>query len=193
MSNKGKWLLPLISAVLIAGTALGGIALATPPSGQVAQILGRGTTNEAVKYTVPKVVTVTVKYRVRVHGRYVIRKKRVKRTIDVPLVRCSTAKPCDVVQQKITYAPGGFSGWHSHPGLVLVVVTSGTLTRYMRDCSKATFTAGQTAVELGSNWIMTIKNEGSTPAEALATLIVPAGTPNADLRIDQPQPANCNM
>ncbi len=93
--SSGKWLLAVVAAVLIAGTALGGIALATPPSGQVSQILGRGTTNEAVKYTVPKVVTVTVKYRVRVHGRYVIRKKRVKRTIDVPLVRC--VLPTDVV------------------------------------------------------------------------------------------------
>jgi|ERR1700693_1030924 len=193
MSNKGRWRLAVVAAALIAGGTLGGIALATPPSGQVAQILGRGTTNVALKYTVPKVETVTVKVRVKVHGRYVIRKKRVKRTVDVPVVRCSTATPCDVVQQKITYAPGGFSGWHSHPGLVLVVVTSGTLTRYMRDCSKETFTAGQTAVELGSTWIMTIRNESSTPAEALATLIVPAGTLNADLRIDQPAPASCNI
>jgi quercetin dioxygenase-like cupin family protein len=180
-------------AALIAGATLVGVALATPPSGQVAEILGRGTTDTAVKYTVPKVVMVTIKVRVKVNGRYVTRTKRVNRTIDIPLVTCNVAKPCDVVQQKITYQPGGSSGWHSHPGLVMVVVTSGSLTRYMSDCSKETFTVGQTAVELGANWIMTIRNEASAPAEMLATLIVPAGTPNADLRIDQPAPATCNI
>src|SRR2546422_9347671 len=170
-----KWKVILASAIVAAaGATIAHVALATTPAGQVGTILGRGTTDRALKYTVPKVVTVTQKVRVKVKGKYVIRKKKVQKTIDSPIVACSTSTPCDVVQQKIAYAPGGFSGWHSNPGLVLVVVTSGTLTRYMRDCSKETFTAGQTAVELGSNWIMPIKNEGSTPAEALATLIVPA-------------------
>lgn len=193
MRDDGKWLLRFVAGALIAGATLAGVALATTPNGQVAEILGRGTTDTAVKYTAPKVVMVTVKIRVKVNGRYVTRTKRVKRTIDVPLVTCNAAKPCDVVQQKITYQPGGSSGWHSHPGLVMVVVTSGTLTRYMRDCTKETFTIGQTAVELGADWIMTIRNEGSAPAEMLATLIVPAGTPNANLRIDQPAPATCNV
>ncbi|MEX2141935.1 MAG: hypothetical protein WD894_21900 [Pirellulales bacterium] len=30
----------------------------------------------------------------------------------------------------VTLAPGGHSGWHSHPGLAFVLVTQGTLTHY---------------------------------------------------------------
>jgi quercetin dioxygenase-like cupin family protein len=187
-----KWKVILASAIVAAaGVTIAHVALATTPSGQVGTILGRGTTDRALKYTVPKVVTVTQKVRVKVKGKYVIRKKKVQKTIDSPIVACSTSTPCDVVQQKITYAPGGFSGWHSHPGVVLAVLLSGTITRYTTDCAHTTYNAGQTFVELGHDETMLIRNEGSTPAEVLATLIVPAGTSNAELRIDQPQPSGC--
>ena len=34
----------------------------------------------------------------------------------------------DFVEQDVMLAPGGFSGWHSHPGPVLITVKSGTAT-----------------------------------------------------------------
>ncbi|MFD0574211.1 cupin domain-containing protein [Kitasatospora gansuensis] len=41
----------------------------------------------------------------------------------------------DVVFREITIAPGGTTGWHYHPGQVLAVVKSGTLTRKLDDCA----------------------------------------------------------
>ena len=192
--SKKKLLLAVGACALGGVTAVSG-ALATAGSGQTGQILDRGTTDVTLNFTVPKVVTVAkkVKVRVKVHGKFklVTRTKKVQQTIQSPLVACSTTTPCDIVHQKVTFAPGGFSGWHSHPGVVLVVVEEGTLTRYKADCSKQTFTAGQSFVELGRDDILFVRNEGATPAVDLATFVVPAGTSNADLRIDQPQPANC--
>jgi predicted metal-dependent enzyme (double-stranded beta helix superfamily) len=38
----------------------------------------------------------------------------------------------DFVQQDVALAPGGFSGWHSHLGPVLITVKSGTATCLQR-------------------------------------------------------------
>lgn len=194
MSITRKLLLTGATCV-VAGTTAVGVALATAPSGQVGQVLNRGATDATLNVTIPKTVTVTKKVRVRVkvHGKYklVTRTKKVQQTIQAPVIACSTSTPCDVVHQKVTYAAGGFSGWHSHPGVVFVVVTAGSITRYLSDCTHATYNTGQSFVELGREQTIFVKNEGTTPAEVMATLVVPAGTSNADLRIDQPQPANC--
>jgi quercetin dioxygenase-like cupin family protein len=178
-------MLASVAAILTAGAA------ATTPSGQVTTILARGTTDTTFAVTVPKLVMVAQKVQVRVKGKLVTRTKMVQKTVDTPIVACSKATPCDVVQQRVTFDPGGFSGWHSHPGSVLVVITAGTLTRYLPDCTKQTFGVGQSFVEVGRDSVILVKNEGSVPEEALVTLTVPAGTANADLRIDQPQPSGC--
>ncbi len=192
MRNKQKLSLAVVAAAIaIAGVTLVGGALATNPSGAMGALLGRGTTSGPFTYSVPKIVTVTQKVRVKTKsGKFVTRTKRIKRTIQSPIVTCSVATPCDVVQQKLTFQPGGASGWHSHPGVVLVIVTSGTLTRYESDCSKATFAAGQTFIELAPDGAGFVRNESSTPAEAVQTYINAAG---ADIRIDQPAPAGCNQ
>ena len=39
----------------------------------------------------------------------------------------------DIAVTNIAVAPGGHSGWHYHPGPVLVVVKTGTITFYMGD------------------------------------------------------------
>jgi hypothetical protein len=191
MGSKRKFALAGVVSALIAGTTLASVAFATAPSGQVGVVLDRGTTSVPINYSVPKEVTVTQKVRVKIKGKFVTRTKKVTRIVDVPVVACSASTPCDIVNQRVTYAPGGFSGWHSHPGVVLVVITAGSVTRYASDCTKTTYTVGQAFLELGRDQIIYVRNEGSTPAEVLATFIVPAGTANADLRIDQPAPANC--
>jgi hypothetical protein len=191
MRSKRKLALAGVLSAVIAGTMLVGVAFATAPSGQVGAVLDRGTTSVPISYSVPKQVTVTQKVRVKVKGKFVTRNKKVTRTVDVPVVSCSVSTPCDIVHQKVTYTPGGFSGWHSHPGVILVVITAGSVTRYATDCTKTTYTVGQAFLELGRDQIIYVKNEGTTGAEVLATLIVPAGTANADLRIDQPAPASC--
>jgi quercetin dioxygenase-like cupin family protein len=184
--------LSLIASAVFAFTLLAAGALGTPPAGQIGAVIGRGTTGDTLNYDVPMQVVITKKTRVKRHGKYVIVKKQVTQTIQRPIIACGGASACDVVQQKISYPPGSSSGWHSHPGMVFGVVTAGTVTAYNPDCSKQTFTAGQTFVEMGPTNIRNVKNEGSVQAEVLGTLIVPAGTANPALRIDQPQPASCS-
>jgi quercetin dioxygenase-like cupin family protein len=101
-------------------------------------------------------------------------------TRDVKLV---TTGPTDIVTQVLTFQPGGTSGWHGHPGAVLVVVNSGTFTRYDARCNARVYTAGQSFVE-GPEVAM-VRNSGSGPAESIATYLVPAGSA---LRTDAPSP-----
>jgi|SRR5437868_746325 len=85
------------------------------------------------------------------------------------------------------------TGWHTHPGHSLIVVTSGTLTEYESDCTPHvyTFVAGQpapTLVDPGHGHVHIIRNEGSTPASTIAVQLIPKG---AARRIDALAPDNC--
>src|SRR5215207_8278585 len=48
-------------------------------------------------------------------------------------VKVHVKGPTDSVFAEVTIEPGGDTGWHSHPGPLLVAVRSGTLTRYDAD------------------------------------------------------------
>ena len=101
----------------------------------------------------------------------------------------------DTVMQQITFAPGGFSGWHSHPGPAVVLIRSGELTFYDGDdesCSGRTFSAGQASIDPGQGHVHFAVNQGTTPAEVWVTYFdVPPGTGGAGVRIDAPAPGNC--
>lgn len=60
-------------------------------------------------------------------------------------VKLQTKEPTDVRVQRVTLAAGGYSGWHHHPGLVLVAVESGTVTVTGDDCTTTTYGPGQAA------------------------------------------------
>lgn len=58
----------------------------------------------------------------------------------------------EVLVQEITIAPNGTTGWHSHPGPVVVVVKSGALTYVREDqgvCVERTYPAGKAFVDPG--------------------------------------------
>jgi hypothetical protein len=96
----------------------------------------------------------------------------------------------DVAVANIVVTPGGHSGWHYHPGPVLVVVKTGTITFYMGDdpsCSPQAHPAGTTFIEKGG-MVGIARNEGAVEATVVATFFVPAGSP---LRIDADRPGNC--
>lgn len=100
--------------------------------------------------------------------------------------------PFDLAVQSLNFQAGGQSGWHSHPGPVLVQVTSGSLTFYESDdpsCAPLVKTVGQLFVETGEHAHMT-RNHGSTPATAIAVVFAP---PGSVLRIDEPDPGNCQF
>jgi quercetin dioxygenase-like cupin family protein len=91
--------------------------------------------------------------------------------------------------QTITVAPGGSSGWHSHPGIVLVAVQSGTLTRYDAHCHTTPYGPGSGFVEFGNHPAL-VRNNSGAPVVLYVTYISPK-TATA-LRIDKPQPATCS-
>jgi len=93
-------------------------------------------------------------------------------------------QPTDHVVQRIVWGAGSSSGWHRHPGVVLVTVQSGTLVFYDSDCVAQTFTTGQSFWESGKRAGL-VRNETTADATVYATYIVPAGAP---LRIDLPNP-----
>ncbi len=137
-----------------------GTAFATLPSGQTSTLLGRST------------------YGPDLHVRHnsVVVKKNVG--------------SADFAMLQVTFAPGGSSGWHHHPGVVLVSVVSGSVREYSTDCTYVDHAAGEAFVE-GSDDSLIVRNVGSGDAVVDATFIVPTRTPPTGLRIDDPQPAGC--
>lgn len=95
----------------------------------------------------------------------------------------------EVVVQEITIAPGGTTGWHSHPGPVVVVVVSGALTYVSADqgaCMEKTYPAGKAFVDPGQGNAHTAFNRGTENLVLIATYFdVPVG---GSQRIDVPVP-----
>lgn len=99
----------------------------------------------------------------------------------------------EVVVQEITIAPGGTTGWHSHPGPVVVIVKAGTLT-YVREaggeCIQTPYPAGTAFVDPGQGHAHTAFNLGAANLVLVATYFdVPVG---GSPRLDVPVvPAAC--
>ena len=85
--------------------------------------------------------------------------------------------------QDLVVKPGGRTGWHSHPGLLLITLKDGSVDFYDKDCSKHTYTAGQSFTE-GAE-AHNVVNSGSGNARLLVAYIVKSGEPR---RIENPQP-----
>ena len=96
----------------------------------------------------------------------------------------------EIVTQQVKFAPGAYSGWHSHPGFLVSTVLSGQLVRYGTDCAPQTFGPGQSFYETGSSTFI-VKNETNADAVDTVTFIVPGGTPTTALRLDKAQPTSC--
>lgn len=107
--------------------------------------------------------------------------------VNIGDVKFQTKAPVDLVTRTITFAVGSTSGWHSHPGIVLVTVASGSLVHYRADCTSEVIPAGGAFVESGDDPGL-VRNEGTTDAVTSATFIVPAGTTLPGLRIDHDNP-----
>lgn len=102
-----------------------------------------------------------------------------------------TNGPSDFMVQHSSYAPGGYSGWHSHPGPVLVTIKRGTATWYEaadRACTPHDYPSGSAFVEPAGS-VHTVQNESPTEQlELVTTYIVPVGVAT---RQDESQPAAC--
>jgi quercetin dioxygenase-like cupin family protein len=97
----------------------------------------------------------------------------------------------DIAVANIGITTGGSSGWHYHPGPVLVVVKSGTVTFYSsddRDCSPKVHPAGTSFIEPGGV-VGNARNEGAVDVVGVATFFAPPAP--SPLRIDAAKPDNC--
>jgi hypothetical protein len=159
-------------SVAALATTFAGAALATPGSGILsATILARAGFQSPVDI---KIKTI--------HGQ--------QEVLHVPDAQ-------DVVMQRIVLAPGGQTGWHSHPGPAIALVTAGALTLYSGEdsmCIGRTYSASQTGneafVDSGQGHVHMARNESTTEnAEVWVTYLdVP---PGSSVRTDQPNPGNC--
>jgi quercetin dioxygenase-like cupin family protein len=86
--------------------------------------------------------------------------------------------------QDLVVGPGGYTGWHSHPGLLLVTVKEGSIDFYDKDCVKRVYAAGQSFSE-GAEPHAAV-NSGQSNTRLLIAYIVKKGESR---RIEAPQPA----
>ena len=99
----------------------------------------------------------------------------------------------DLFVQDNTWDPGGSTGWHTHPGASLIIVTQGTVTAYEGDdpkCTPHVYTVGDTFVDSGGGHVHLIRNETGSTAKTVAVQLVPHGPMR---RIDAPAPGNCSF
>jgi hypothetical protein len=93
-------------------------------------------------------------------------------------VKLQTKGPTDVRVQKLVISPGGYSGWHHHPGIVIVAVESGQVTFTNSDCSSTTYgpglPAGSAFVESGDDPGQASSVDGAT---VYATFVAPHAVP----------------
>ena len=165
--SKGRALKRTIVAAVLAAVLPGGVTWATPGSGTISTLIGRATFRDSFK----------------------VKREDAATGWEVE----AEAKPnLDIAVQVIDFAPGGQSGWHSHPGPVFISVVAGTMTFYDSDdpaCEPTVRTAGQGFLDVGEHAHIA-RNESGAAARNVVTYLAPRGAP---LRIDRPNPGNCQF
>ena len=115
----------------------------------------------------------------------------VKTNFDGHKVDIATKGDSDLYVVSNVIAPGGHTGWHTHPGPSLITVKAGTITAYNAadpTCSPTVYTTGQGFIDPGDGSVHLLRNEGTVPAETIAVQLVPDG---GTRRIDEPAPDSC--
>lgn len=110
---------------------------------------------------------------------------------DIWQSRQKTHGQSDLYVQSNVWAVGGSTGWHSHPGHSLIIITAGTVTNYEGNdptCAPHVYSAGMSFVDEGGDHVHLVRNEGSVEARGYAVQLIPA---QATRRIDAPPPGNC--
>jgi hypothetical protein len=106
-------------------------------------------------------------------------------------VKFQTKDPTDVRVARVDIAPGGYSGWHHHPGIVIVTVASGSVTFTHSDCTSKTYGPGlpdgAVFVEGGDE---PAQASSTTGAVNYVTFVAPHASPPV-FRIDDHDFAGC--
>jgi quercetin dioxygenase-like cupin family protein len=99
----------------------------------------------------------------------------------------------DLYVQSNVWAPGGSTGWHTHPGHSLIIVTAGTVTAYEGNdptCTPHVYSPGMGFVDPGGDHVHLLRNEGAIEARTIAVQMVPAA---AARRVDAADPGYCQF
>ncbi len=101
-------------------------------------------------------------------------------------VELETDGAANVIQQEIKFSPGGTTGWHNHPGVLLLSLAadSGPIDWYDAGCAKHVYKAGDSWTE--GTKLHDVVNSSSLDAHFLVTYVVAKGIPK---RTDQAAPA----
>jgi quercetin dioxygenase-like cupin family protein len=100
--------------------------------------------------------------------------------------RLKTQGHSDLYVVSNKFAPGGTTGWHSHPGPSLIFVVSGTISNYQGDdpsCTPDTYSAGSGFVDAGGDDVHMLRNNTGSAAETVAVQLLPKDAPR---RVDIP-------
>jgi quercetin dioxygenase-like cupin family protein len=84
--------------------------------------------------------------------------------------------PTDVLQTDLIFQPGATTGWHIHPGPVVVVVKSGALTEIHSNGCTTVHPTGSAFFEQPDE-VHNVVNQTGIVTEVYATFLSPAGAP----------------
>jgi quercetin dioxygenase-like cupin family protein len=165
-------------------------AYATPGVNFNTTVLGRGTVSGFI-FGKPTTATVTRKVTIKTKAGVLRRTFRFKvPSIDMA-IDCTNG--CDTAFQQATVPPGGSSGWHTHPGATFVGIGQGEITYdhvVGGACHSETFSAGSGFGQMPTE-VHNGRNASSGTLVIYTMYVLPTGTPNTGIRIDQPQPTGC--
>jgi quercetin dioxygenase-like cupin family protein len=153
-------------AGITAAIVIAGVALATPTVGLIYNnILATGTANRDIH---------THAY-VAVAG-----------SDDAFNVELETEGASNFVVQDAIFSPGGTTGWHTHPGVLLLSLTSdsGPIDWYDAKCAKHVYQPGDSWTE--GTTLHDVVNNSSLNAHLVVTYVIAKGM---NKRTDQPAPA----
>jgi len=161
MQKKTKVLL----AAGLAASIAAGLAVATPTIGAWYNVV---------------LSTGTAERDIRAHGHLVI--PGMDEDFNTVLV---TEGASNIIQQEVKFSPGGTTGWHTHPGIVLLTLAadSGPVDWYDSTCGKTVYKAGDSWTE--GTKLHDVVNHGSTDVHFLVTYIV---AKDVSKRTDQAAP-----
>jgi quercetin dioxygenase-like cupin family protein len=96
----------------------------------------------------------------------------------------------DFAVRSFEYEPGGFTGWHTHPGPVLIQVVRGEVTFYDAndpECKPRVVRAGEAILDTGEHAHIG-RNETAEVAQDLVVLFAP---PGVGFRAEADDPGHC--
>ena len=176
MRRKLMWVLAL-SGLIVGATAYVGNVLATPGSGFTGSTIAVGRFGDID--VINHVFTEGLKG-----------SRRRKRNVWLSLQKAKG--PSDLYVQSNVWMPLGSTGWHTHPGHSLIIVTAGAVTAYEGDdpsCTPRVYTVGMGFVDPGGDHVHLLRNEDAiVEARTVAVQLIPA---DATRRIDAEGPAGC--